>query len=317
MKIKTLALSAPLRLVWTVLLLFAVNAVLNRLNIARSAPGSESVAWVYRNFVVALGVLWVSLRFLEGKRLADAGLSLRSAPRGLAAGVLLGAVLITMVVGVLAIVGSYRIEGFFPLAPGTSRSGRLGMITGILFLAAMSEEVKLRAILFRLLEQSVGTWVAISLSALAFGFIHWNNAGATVWSSLAIAFEGGVLLAALYAATRSLWLPIGAHWGWNVFEGSIWGVAVSGHGAGAWLQGALTGPTWMTGGIFGPEAGVPALVVGCISGVLAMVWMVRRGQVQSGPWARWRHPSVRPELGPTVPAETPRSEPTEDLRPGA
>ena len=81
------------------------------------------------------------------------------------------------------------------------------------------EELRDRGILFRLLEQNLGTWGALGLSAVAFGFSHWKNPGATWWSSLAIALEGGVLLAALYAATRSLWIPIGVHWSWNLFEG--------------------------------------------------------------------------------------------------
>jgi membrane protease YdiL (CAAX protease family) len=284
-----------------------VNGVLNRLNIARAAPPSESVAWVYRNVLVALGVLWVSLRLLEGKRFRDAGLAARRAPGGLTGGFLLGAVLFSAVVGTLALLGSYRIQGLFPLPPGSGRLERFGLATLLLFLAAMAEEVKLRAILFRLLEQSLGTWVAIGLSAAAFGFGHWHNPGATIWSSLAIAFEGGVLLAALYAATRSLWVPLGMHWGWNLLEGPVWGTGVSGNQVGVLFQGAVSGPSWLTGGAFGPEAGVPALIVGGIAGILAVVWMVRRGQVIAGPWARSpaqvpaSDPGALPERGAPVP----------------
>jgi uncharacterized protein len=297
LRIKTLALSAPLRLVWTVLLLTAVNAVLNQLNIARAAPPSESVAWVYRNVLVALGVLWVSLHLLEGKRFRDAGLAAHRAPGDLVKGFLLGAVLLSVVVGTLALLGSYRIDGLFPLPSGSGRVERFGLATLLLFLAALTEEVKLRAILFRLLEQCLGTWVALGLSAAAFGFAHWNNPGATIWSSLAIAIEGGVLLAALYAATRSLWIPIGVHWGWNLLEGPVWGTGVSGNQVGALFRGVISGPAWLTGGDFGPEAGVPALIVGVIAGVLAVVWMVRRGQLIAGPWAR----ASAPVPGPGAP----------------
>jgi membrane protease YdiL (CAAX protease family) len=83
--------------------------------------------------------------------------------------------------------------------------------------AGIAEDVKVRGMLSRLLEQSLGTWVAIGLSALFLGLGHWRNPGATVRSSLAIAFEAGILLAALYAATRSPWPPIGLHWAWSPF----------------------------------------------------------------------------------------------------
>jgi hypothetical protein len=292
-KLKTLLLSAPFRLLWTVLILIGANAVLDWLDIARrDRPGS--VTWVYRNAAVALGVFWISVRLLEGKRLREAGLDPRRAPAELAEGFALGATIVSSVVGVLALVGAYRIDGLWPLEAGASRLGWFGFTVVGLFLVGLAEELRNRGILFRLLEQSLGTWIAVALSALAFGFAHWRNPGATLWSSLAIAFEGGVLLAALYAATRSLWIPIGIHWAWNLFEGPVFGAAVSGNSVGALARGVLTGPSWLTGGAFGPEAGLPSLAVGGIFGALAMAWMVRRGEVRPPPWVRPREPIPTP-----------------------
>jgi CAAX protease family protein len=313
LKLKKLLLSAPLRLVWTVLLFIGTNAVLDWLDIARARPGAT--AWVFRNAAVALGVLWVSVRVLEGKRLREAGLDPRRAPAELAAGFGLGAAIISAIVGLLAMAGAYRIQGLFALDAGTSRAGLFWLFFLALLLVGFAEEVRNRGILFRLLEQNLGTWGALALSAVAFGFGHWKNPGATVWSSLAIAFEGGVLLAALYAATRSLWLPIGVHWGWNLLEGPVWGAAVSGNSVGVLARGAFTGPSWLTGGAFGPEAGLPALVLGGVAGAVAVVWMVRRGEVRPPPWVRSRQepqPGVLEPEGPPsgAPAATgPRTVP--------
>jgi hypothetical protein len=249
-------------------------------------------------------VFWVSVRLLEGKRLREAGLDPRRAPGELAQGFALGGTLVSTIVGVLALVGAYRIDGLWPMEAGTSRLGWFGFIVVGLFLVGFAEELRNRGILFRLLEQNLGTWIAVALSAFAFGFAHWKNPGATVWSSLAIALEGGVLLAALYAATRSLWIPIGIHWAWNLFEGPVFGAAVSGNSVGALAQGVLTGPVWLTGGAFGPEAGLPSLVVGGILGALAVAWMVRRGEVRPPPWARSRRPEA-PEVVPGEPIPAP------------
>ena len=297
MKLKTLALSAPLRLVWTLALYIGVNVALLDLLGIGSKVGSAS--FVVRNAVVALAVFWVSVRLLEGKGLREAGLDPRRAPPELAAGFGLGAAIVSAIVGILAGVGAYRIEGLWPLDPGTNRAGWFALTVLGLFLVGFAEEIRNRGILFRLLEQNLGTWVALGLSALAFGFVHWKNPGASWWSSLAIALEGGVLLAALYAATRSLWLPIGVHWAWNLFEGPVFGTAVSGNSVGALARGAFTGPSWLTGGAFGPEAGLPALVIGGLAGVLAVVWVVRRGEVQPPAWARSRpQPPVPEPAGP-------------------
>ncbi|HZW87733.1 MAG TPA: type II CAAX endopeptidase family protein [Myxococcaceae bacterium] len=302
MKLKTLALSAPLRLVWTLALYIGVNvAVLDWLGIGRTVGGW---AFVVRNAAVALGVFWVSVRLLEGKRLREAGLDPRRAPPELAAGFGLGAAVVSAIVGMLAGVGAYRIQGLWPLDHGSSRAGWFALTVLGLFLVGFAEEVRNRGILFRLLEQNLGTWVALGLSALAFGFAHWKNPGATWWSSLAITLEGGVLLAALYAATRSLWLPIGVHWAWNLFEGPIFGAAISGNSVGALARGELSGPAWLTGGAFGPEAGIPALVVGGAAGILAVVWMVQRGEVRPPPW-------VRAQREPEAPLSEPAGPPTD------
>lgn len=317
LKLKTLILSAPLRLVWTVLLFLGTNAVLDWLDVAR-AGRQGSVTWVYRNAAVALGVFWVSVRLLEGKRLREAGLDPRRAPAELALGFGMGAVIVSAIIGALAAAGAYSIQGLWPLDAGASRTGLFGFLVLGLFLVGFAEEVRNRGILFRLLEQSLGTWVALGLSSLAFGFMHWKNPGASMWSSLAIALEGGVLVAAVYAATRSLWLPIGIHWAWNLLEGPVWGAQVSGNSVGALAQGRFSGPTWLTGGAFGPEAGLPALVVGGVAGALAVIWMVRRGEVQPGPWTRSRRPPDTPVIEPPgPPTGAPAAGGIRTLRPGS
>jgi uncharacterized protein len=47
-------------------------------------------------------------------------------------------------------------------------------------------------------------------------------------STIAIALEVGVLLAATYVVNRNLWLPIGLHFGWNFTEGGVFGAIICG-----------------------------------------------------------------------------------------
>lgn len=81
-----------------------------------------------------------------------------------------------------------------------------------------------------------------------------------------------MLLGLAYAATRTLWLPIGLHFGWNFTEGGI-------------FDASLAGPPLITGGAFGPEASLAALVVS-LSASIALAWYT----VHSG---RWRAPRRR------------------------
>ena len=70
----------------------------------------------------------------------------------------------------------------------------------------------------------------------------------------------GVLAALAYWATGRLWMPIGMHAAWNLFEGPVFGFLVSGIKVGGLFLLKDNGPEWVTGGRFGPEAGLLTIV---------------------------------------------------------
>jgi hypothetical protein len=78
---------------------------------------------------------------------------------------------------------------------------------------------------------------------------------------------------------------MGMHAGWNFFQGPIFGFSVSGLTTESLLHHSLTGKTWITGGEFGPEAGIAVVPVICL-GLLAMyLWTSSRTNT---PWNRLR-----------------------------
>lgn len=187
-------------------------------------------------------------------------------------GVILGLALFSSVFGLLRIIGVARWEGV---------SARFDVIPvlAVSILAAVGEELALRGGLFRLVEQSFGTAIALAVSAVIFGLLHALNPGATIISTAAIALEAGVLLGAAYALTRNLWFPIGLHLGWNFTEGGIFGVSVSGGAAAKGLFSvSLAGRTLLTGGKFGPEASIVAILVCLAFAVVLLILAVRGGR---------------------------------------
>lgn len=95
-----------------------------------------------------------------------------------------------------------------------------------------------------------------------------------MFAAVCIAIEAGVMLGAFYALTGRLWVSIGFHAAWNFTQGYIFGAAVSGGSLGTSLatSSAVKGkPDWLTGGAFGPEASLPALIV-CGSLGMAVIW---------------------------------------------
>lgn len=145
---------------------------------------------------------------------------------------------------------------------------------GLMLAIAVTEELIFRGILFPMIQSWIGPLGALIATAALFGMLHWGNPHATPLSSLAIAIEAGGMLGLAYLVTRSLWLPIGLHAGWNLAE-TLVGVPLSGHDLPGLFTTALTGPAWATGGAFGPEAGVPALLV-CLGACAVLARRLRR-----------------------------------------
>ena len=199
-----------------------------------------------------------------------------------------GVLLISAVVGALWLAGSYQVTGTNAEALWVRQLliGGLG--------AGIAEEIMVRGVLFRVSEEGLGTWGALILSALLFGFGHIANQGATIWSSVAIAIEAGLLLGMLFHVTRSLPLCIGLHMGWNFTQGTIWGVPVSGTNDVGWLVSVRPGPDWLSGGAFGAEASVVAVILCSVVTVALLATALRRGSI-APPWfARERAPAGLP-----------------------
>jgi membrane protease YdiL (CAAX protease family) len=176
------------------------------------------------------------------------------AARELGAGIAIGVGAFAASIGILALLGVYRAVGVGPLLP-VAMAFLMAIASGTI------EEIVFRGVLFRLVEEWGGTWTALAVSSLLFGLGHLVNPHATALGAIAIVFEGGILLAGAYLVTRRLWLPIGVHAGWNFAEAGIFGVPTSGAPMQGVLLGELTGPEWLSGGIFGPEASIVAVLV--------------------------------------------------------
>jgi uncharacterized protein len=211
------------------------------------------------------------VRLVERRPLTE--LALRSLLPAAAGGMLGGVLLFSAVVGVLTLLGSYHVSGVNPDAPWLPALLMVGLGAGI------GEEIIARGVLFRIIEEGLGTWVALIGSALFFGAAHIANPGATLWSSGAIAIEAGLLFGLLYHVTRSLYVCMGLHAAWNFTQGTIYGIPVSGTTANGWLVSTRSGPDWLSGGVFGAEASVIALAVCLLCTIALLAWSLRNGTI--------------------------------------
>jgi hypothetical protein len=232
--------------------------------------------------VVACAIMLMVYAFLvqriEGRPVKE--LAVRPMAGELGLGLLLGLGLYTLCVLILMALGNYRIDGH--------RDGLIlfaGLATPLA--TAVYEELWFRGVLFRLTQGWFGTWLAVAISSLIFGFMHWDAAGATLQGLVSISLWAGLLFCAIYVLTGRLWLGIGFHAAWNYTQGSVYSGSVSGNAApDGFFESTLQGSEWLTGGSFGMEASVVAAAVCGTAGVLMMAKAVQRGRIVPPPWKR-------------------------------
>ncbi len=217
-------------------------------------------------------------RLIERREVSE--LSTPGLGREWAIGALFGAGLYMASAAILMVLGIYKVEGFNPLSfllPNVAMAIKSGIF----------EELIFRGVLFRSVEVIFGSWVGILASSLAFGLLHLLNPGATLGGAIYICIEAGLLLSAAYMVTRRLWICMGLHMAWNYFQSAIFSGVVSGAVSDpGLLKATIDGPELLTGGSFGMEHSVIALVLCTTAGAILLLIAIRRGHVVPPIWKR-------------------------------
>jgi len=207
-------------------------------------------------------------------------LALPGMRRELGIGLLLGVGLYAACELILMALGIYRIDGLNSLSfmvPAVA----MALSSGIF------EELLFRGVLFRSVETWFGSWASLVVASVVFGLTHLINPHGTIEGALFIAVEAGILLAAAFMLTRRLWLSIGFHVARNYTQSAIVSGIVSGNEASQGLvRSTVSGPALLTGGSFGVESSLLALLLCTTTGVVMLVMAVRRGQIVPPIWKR-------------------------------
>jgi membrane protease YdiL (CAAX protease family) len=207
----------------------------------------------------ALGVVVLLLRHFENRGLAAIGMPfVAKAWKETVAGTLLGAIPVCLLLG-LAVFAGYGTISPGPMNPVELAAALLPLLLAGFALAAW-EEFVLRGYLLRQLSIGLNPMAAVLITGILFGLMHSGNPGAN-WQGLIYTAIGGILMGLLVIRSGSLWLLIGYHFGWNATASGLFGLELSGleEGASVFVS-SLSGSEWLTGGDYGFEASLPAVV---------------------------------------------------------
>jgi len=304
-------LRTPFRLGTTLSLLLFVVILLAALAAAFDAAldfGStgDAIGGPLVVFVLSVALLAIT-RFVDRRHIGDVGLAVdRTWGREFTFGLAAGGLMAAAAVGVAVAAGVATVEGTVRTGEGTFVAGQslpvgIALSLGFFLLLAFFEELVFRGYVLVNLAEGLrgltdwrrGVVVAVAASAVLFGLAHAANPGASAVSAVNITLFG-LLLGGAYALTDSLAIPVGLHTAWNFALGPVFGTPVSGLAGGVALVDVELDDSVLTGGDFGIEGGLLALLALAVGAGVLVAWIqlttgelsVREQVAQPNLWTR-------------------------------
>jgi hypothetical protein len=228
---------------------------------------------------VCIACLSYAFYVIKLERRAVSELAFSGALREYSTGFVLGSLMVCASVAGIATLGGLRAMSVAPHS--------IIILPLIMHITVgLLEEMMMRGIFFRILHESVGTWLALLASSLVFGAMHLVNDNVSVLG-IANTAAAGVFLAAAFLLTGRLWLCAALHAAWNFFQDGIFSLAVSGHKVkDGLLVTELSGPDWLTGGAFGIEGSAVDLAFLILASAAMLLLARRRGRIVQPCWRR-------------------------------
>jgi len=217
-------------------------------------------------------------QFIEKREITE--ISTKSIGRNVLVGSLIGVALQCLTVLVIYLTNGFYIVSVNPIS-------FIIIPLTVAFTVAIFEEILIRGILFRIMEEKLGSYFALFISAIIFGALHLFNPNSSLLSGACVAIEGGLLMGAAYIYVRNLWLPIAIHFAWNFMQSGIFGAITSGNEkANSLLTTQITGPELITGGSFGPEGTIQGIVFCSLAALILMYLNTIQNKLIKPFWAK-------------------------------
>ncbi|PWB23919.1 CPBP family intramembrane glutamic endopeptidase [Flavobacterium sp. HTF] len=227
----------------------------------------------YRNllkgiFVSSTCILSYILFFKYYEKRAVTEFASKGLLKNLTIGFLIGFILQSLTILVIYLNGSYNVLKVNPVS-------FILIPFAIMFTVAIIEEILVRGIIFRIIEEKLGSYIALTISSVLFGAFHLANPNGTLVSGICIT-TAGFLLGAGFIYSRNLWFPIAMHFAWNFTQSGIFGAITSGNEkTSSLLEANIQGPELITGAAFGPEGSIQAIVF-CSLGAFILLTLSRK-----------------------------------------
>lgn len=224
--------------------------------------------------------------YYEKRRITE--LSGKGMTKFIVTGVILGILLQSLTILVIYLKGGYSVVSMNPVS-------FIVLPLAMAISSGVVEEIIIRGIIFRIMEEKLGSYLALFISAFLFGMLHIANPNSSFFMAVGLAIQAGLLLGAAFIFSRNLWFPIAIHFAWNFSQSGIYGAAVSGGTVSKTLiTSKIEGADWFTGGSFGPEGSVQATLFCLIATIILLVLSHKNRKITPPYWKTKQLPSQHP-----------------------
>lgn len=226
--------------------------------------------------VSILIVAWLMLHFVDRRPFVSLGFVRGHALRDSLVGLIIGLGMMTACIAVLYFCGWAKPDA------NAAFSGSALALAGLAMIAnTVTQEVMVRGYVQQTLQRQFGVLSGVIISASFFLVLHLGAIQGAILPAISL-FAAGILLGVCYAVSGNLWLPIALHFGWNFLQGPVLGVAVSGQTLDAgWRLFHLVGPPLATGGEFGVEGGLIAIIITILGTPIVLLAFFRPDRSQT------------------------------------
>ena len=207
-------------------------------------------------------LVFFRVKVIEKRSFSSIGFNKNNWLKKYSLGFLIGLAMMSIIVLILFPFGCITVEKN-PIQPvGISAIASVLVILLGWIIQGATEEIVTRGWLLNVLSTKYNIGVGLLISSTLFGLMHLTNPNVNYIAVINIILVG--LFYGLYVIkTNDLWAVCGMHSAWNFAQGNIFGFKVSGLdvSVGSLIDLNLVGSDFVTGGIFGPEAGITATFI--------------------------------------------------------
>lgn len=214
------------------------------------------------SFVFISLLVFFRVKVIEKRSFSSIGFNKNNWLKKYSLGFLIGLAMMSIIVLILLPFGYITVDKN-PIQPvGVSAIASVLVILFGWIIQGATEEIVTRGWLLNILSTKYNIGVGLLISSTLFGLMHLTNPNVNYIAVINIILVG--LFYGLYVIkTNDLWAVCGMHSAWNFAQGNLFGFEVSGLdvSVGSLIDLNLVGSDFVTGGIFGPEAGITATFI--------------------------------------------------------